>query len=156
MRTAAEAAGIIAILISLVLLAIEINQSNKIAQASIEYDILSNYNEYNRQVLADPELADFVARLKIADDVALSPGDQVRAHSFVTIFLNIWVAVHTAHENGQLTDDSYQAYLEDVRSKVLTYPGAVPYFRESVQTSPSVRQFEIFQPIFEASDALAQ
>jgi hypothetical protein len=153
-KTAAEAAGIIAIVVSLILLAMEINQSNKIAIASIQYDILSDYNEYHRQVLADPELGAFVARLKIADDIALSPGDQARAHAFVTIFINIWFVIETAHDEGQLTDDTYQVYLEDARGTLVTYPKSVPYFLESIQSSPSLHRLEIFQPIFEASDAL--
>jgi len=152
-KTAAEAAGIIAIVVSLVLLAMEISQSNKIAIASIQYNILSDYNEYHRQVLADPELGAFVARLKIADDIDLNPGDQARAHAFVTIFINIWFVIETAHEEGQLTDDTYQVYLEDARSMLAGYPNAVPYFRASIQSSPSLQHLKIFQPIFEASDA---
>ena len=152
-KTAAEAAGIIAIVVSLALLAMEISQSNKIAIASIQYDILSDYNEYHRQVLADPELGAFIARLRVADEIELSPGDQARAHAFVTIFINIWFVIETAYEEGQLTDDTYQVYLEDARSMLAGYPNAVPYFRESMQSSPSLHHLEIFQPIFDANDA---
>ena len=106
MRVAAEAVGIIALLASLVFLALEINQSNKIAIASVSYDILSDYNEYHRQVLADPEVAEFISRLTKVDDTTLSPADEARAHAFVTIFINLWFVIQTAHDNGQLTDDS--------------------------------------------------
>ncbi len=80
-RTATEAAGIVALLASLIFLAMEISQSNKIAIASIQYDILSDYNEYHRQVLVDPEVAEFVAKLKNADVTAFSPAENARAHS---------------------------------------------------------------------------
>ena len=155
-RIAAEAAGIVALLASLIFLAMEINQSNKIAIASIQYDILSDFNEYHREVLADLEIAEFISKLKQADDTPLSPAEKVRAHAFVTIFINIWYVIHTAHENGQLTDDTYQVYLEDSRSAILAYPRAVPYFKESIQSSPSLRDLEIFQPIFEANESLTQ
>lgn len=152
-RTAAEAAGIIAILASLVFLVLEINQSNKIAIASVSYDILSDYNEYHRQVLADPEVAEFISKLENSGDTALSPADKARAHAFATIFINIWYAIQTAHDNGQLTDDSYRAYLEDARHALRRYPHAVPYFRASVESTPSLHDLKIFQPIFEASES---
>jgi hypothetical protein len=153
MRIAAEAAGIIALLVSLVFLALEINQSNKIAIASVSYDILSDYNEYHRQVLADPEVAEFISKLARADDTTLSPADEARAHAFVTIFINLWFAIQTAHDNGQLTDDGYRAYLEDARHALRRYPRAVPYFKASVESTPSLHELEIFQPIFEAGES---
>ena len=155
-RTAAEAAGIVALLASLIFLAMEINQSNKIAIASIQYDILSDFNEYHREVLADLEIAEFISKLKRADDIPLSPAEKVRAHAFVTIFINIWYVIHTAHENGQLTDDTYQAYVQDAHSTLLAYPRAVPYFKESIQSAPSLIDLEIFQPIFVANESVTQ
>ena len=155
-RTVAEAAGIVALLASLVFLAMEIKQSNKIAIASIQYDILSDFNEYHRLVLADPEVAEFISILKNADDRALSPAGEARAHAFVTNFINIWYVIHTAHENGQLTDDTYQVYLEDVRSIVLHYPRVAPYLKESIQRTPGLQDMEIFQAALETSESHSQ
>jgi len=155
-RTAAEVAGIVAILASLLFVAMEINQANKIAIASIQYDILSDYNEYHRQVLADPEVAEFVAKLKNADDTAFSPAENARAHAFVTIFINIWYAIQTAHDNGQLTEDSFQAYMDDARYSLRRYPRAIPYFKASIASTPSLHGAEIFQPIFEADQSPSQ
>ncbi len=152
-RTAAEAVGIIALLASLVFLALEINQSNKIAIASVQYDILSDFNEYHRQVLADPEVAEFISKLENTDDTALSPAEKARAHSFVTIFINLWYAIQTAHDNGQLTDRDFQAYVEDARHAMFRYPRAVPFFKASVDSAPSIHDLEIFQPIFEANES---
>ncbi len=152
-RTAAEAVGIIALLASLAFLALEINQSNKIAIASVSYDILSDFNEYHRQVLADPEVAEFISKLENADDTTLSPADNARAHAFVTIFINLWYAIQTAHDNGQLTDDDFRAYLEDAQHALRRYPRAVPYFKASVESTPSLHDLEIFQPIFEANES---
>jgi len=152
-RTAAEASGIVALLASLVFLAMEINQSNKIAITSIQYDILADFNEYHRQVLADPEVAEFVAKLKSADGMVLSPAERARAHAFVTIMINIWYAVQTAYDNGQLTDEAFQAYRDDARHSLLRYPGVIPYFRESIESTPSLHNAEIFQPIFQADQS---
>jgi hypothetical protein len=155
-RTAAEAAGIVTLLASLVFLAMEINQSNKIAIASVQYDILSDFNEYHRQVLADPEVAEFISKLEYANDTALSPAENTRAHAFVTIFINLWFAIQTAHDNGQLTDGDFQVYLEDARHAMHRYPRAVPYFKASIESAPSLRDVEIFQPIFEANESPSQ
>ena len=155
-RTAAEAVGIIALLASLAFLALEINQSNKIAIASVSYDILSDFNEYHRQVLADPEVAEFISKLENADNTTLSPADNARAHAFVTIFINLWYAIQTAHDNGQLTDDDFRAYLEDAQHALRRYPRAVPYFKASVESTPSLHDLEIFQPIFEANESPSQ
>ncbi len=155
-RTAAEAVGIIALLASLVFLALEINQSNKIALASVQYDILSDFNEYHRQVLADPEVAEFISKLEYTDDTALSPAEEARAHAFVTIFVNLWYAIQTAHDNGQLTDGDFQIYVEDARHALRRYPRAVPYFKASVESAPSLHDVEIFRPIFEANESRSQ
>lgn len=155
-RTAAEAVGIIALLASLAFLALEINQSNKIAIASVSYDILSDFNEYHRQVLADPEVAEFISKLENADNTTLSPADNARAHAFVTIFINLWYAIQTAHDNGQLTDDDFRAYLEDAQHALRRYPRAVPYFKASVESTPSLHDLKIFQPIFEANESPSQ
>lgn len=125
--------GIFVLLGSLIFLAMEINQSNKIAIASIQYNILSDYNEFHRQVLADPEVAEFISKLKETSDAAFSPAEEVRAHSFVTHFINLWYVIQTAHDNGQLTDETFQAYLEDARHSMLRYPRAVRYYKTSIQ-----------------------
>jgi hypothetical protein len=155
-RTAAESVGIFVLLGSLIFLAMEINQSNKIAIASIQYDILSDFNEFHRLVVADPEVAEFISTLKEASGAEFSPAEEVRAHSFVTNFINLWYVIQTAHDNGQLTDETFQAYLEDARSTMLNYPRAIPYFKASIQPTPSIHHLEIFQPIFEASGSPSQ
>ena len=155
-RTAAEAVGILVLLGSLIFLAMEINQSNKIAIASIQYDILSDYNEYHRLVVADPELAEFISELKETGGAAFGPAEEVRAHSYVTHFINLWYVIHTAHDNGQLTDETFQTYLEDARHTMLKYPRAIPYFKASIQSTPSLHDLEIFQPIFEADGSPSQ
>ena len=151
-RTVAEVAGIIALLASLVFLAMEIKQSNSIAVASIQYSIISDYNEYHRQVLSDPEMAEFVARMEVDDSTAFSPADEMRAHSFATQFINLWFVIQTAYDNGQLPEENFRAYVEDAAHMLRRYPRAVPYFKASILSTPSLHHLAIFQPIFQAND----
>ena len=96
-----------------------------------------------------------IAFAKNADDTAFSPAESARAHAFVTHFINIWYVVQTAYDNGQLSDDDFQAYLEDARHALRRYPRAVPYYKASVEPTPSLHDLEIFQPIFEANESPA-
>lgn len=156
LRSTTEFAGILALVGSLVFLAMEIKQSNKIAIASINYDIISDYNEYHRQVIADPAMAEFVSRMKIDDEAAFSPADEMRAHSFATHFINLWFVIQTAYNNGQVTDEALQGWVEDAQHTLRRFPRSVPYFKASIESVPSFHHFEMFQPIFEADEIASQ
>jgi len=155
-KQVAEAVGIAALLASLIFLAVEINQSNTIAISSIQYAILSDFNEYHRDVLGNPELAELISKLENASDTAFTPAESVRVHAFVTNFINIWFAIQTAHDNGQLSDNDFRIYVEDVQSSMLHYPRAIPYFKKSIASTPSILGIEIFQPILDADEIPSQ
>ena len=61
-KDAIEAAGIVAVIASLLFLAFEVRQTNRIAVASIEIGLRNGYSEINRGVYSDNGIAELLVK----------------------------------------------------------------------------------------------
>ena len=59
-----ELVGIIAVVLSLLLVAYEVRQSNRIAQATTTYEIGRDVNQFNELGYSDPEFAALLVNLR--------------------------------------------------------------------------------------------
>ena len=87
-RNIAEGIGLVALVLSLLVVAYEVRQSNRIAQSTITYEIGRDINEFNTLAYSDPEFAKFLIELR---DTEKSPNDEdwLRRHLLAIRFLNI-------------------------------------------------------------------
>ena len=147
-----EAAGVIAIVVSLGFLAMEIRQSNQIAISTVQYELAGQQNDWLSKIVQDEELARFLAGLREKDADDLDPTDRFRISALVMQYLNVLGAVQTAYENGQISEEIFQAYVASHRSIIDGNPHLAPYYKSHLERLGPLGEMEIFRLILSDSD----
>ena len=89
-RQIVEAIGLAAVVVSMLLVAYQIQQANQIAQATTVYEIVRDINEFNKLGMTDPQFADFLVKLGRAEFTP-SEGEAKQAQLLAYRFLIIWI-----------------------------------------------------------------
>ena len=124
-----EIIGVVSVVISLLIVAYEIRQTNKIAIVNAEIELRNNYSALNELMVTHSELAVMLIRNE-EEGGKLSAAEHIRMRSFMFRHLNIWIASEIAYENGMLPEPSFQIVLNDVAFGLRNFPGLHPHFRE--------------------------
>ncbi len=138
----------VGVIAGIVFLAIEIQQSNRIAKATTEIEIRDNWSSINAAIYSDPAIAELLVKCKSVDP-KLTEVEKEQASAFVFQWVNNWLAIEHAYNNGMVTQDTYAEVNDDIRLLVGIYPGLVPflvYMRDSI---PSLSESNVFQTITE-------
>ena len=149
-RPLIEAVGAVAVVVSVLFLAVQIKSSNDIAEAAIRYDLLMANNEWQDLVASDDDLGELLDRLRDAE-IELSGGDRERARAIAYRLANQWAAVHAAYAMGQIPRWVFDGYSVDVSSRIDLYPGLVPFFRGYLIEYPHMQDLEIFAAVVDAT-----
>jgi hypothetical protein len=136
-RQLIEIVGVTAVVVSLLLVALELSQTNSIAIASMEYELRDNYSSINELVLSDRDVAELLNKAK---DPAYQVSDieRVQAYEYVARYSNVWAAVESAYDQGMLTEESYTELLDEaIRFSVFQYPALHDLWREELENYSS-------------------
>jgi hypothetical protein len=137
----------IGVIIGLVFLVLEIQQSNKIATATTEIEIRSLFSELNEALYAVPEVNELLVKAQ-NPDAKLTEQEKIRAHGFVLRLSNAWQAVEVAYMNDMLPTDTFSVIEDDVRTVLTAYPALAPFFRQMIEDysgQGSRKTFEIVE-----------
>lgn len=119
-----ETVGAIAVVITLIYLALQIRQANRISRYSAENDFRSQFIDINSTFI---EHADLYAMLQDnAED--LTPSDSAKALYMARGLMNAWWAAESAYNYGLLSEASFEVNLNDVSIAAREAPGLLPYF----------------------------
>ena len=116
--------GVIA---GLVILVLEVQQSNRIALGSAESDWSLQASEVNRSVV-DNETTGTLAGKLSSRETDLTVTEAAQAKFFVRQFNNLWSSAESLHSRGLMSDSYYEGALVDVAVTMDELPGLVPYF----------------------------
>lgn len=137
LKDVAEIIGIGAIVASLLFLAFELQQSNRIAVASTEIGIRNGYSEFNRGLYTSPDTAALMARARSAD-VEWTDAEELQALMVVTDIFNVWLSVQTACENDLAEATTCAELGDDIRAFVGFFPGARAMFEFLLDSYPTL------------------
>ena len=127
-----EIIGAITVLATLIYLARQIHQSNRIAVASAEIALRETANGIYKSITDSSEYASLVAKLA-ANSPDFEPGEEQQAIAFVGLNINLWSAVTRAHEQGLITRYTLDIYITDVEATLNMYPGSARFFKEQTR-----------------------
>lgn len=147
-RDTVELVGIAAVVVSLLLVAYEVRQSNRIAQATTTYEIGRDVNQFNELGYSNPQFAELLIKLRDSEfEPSKVEAMQVRllAHRFI----NLWTTQETAHLNGLLTDAQFAATQADVITVMNAFPVLNQQWRYVLRDQPGLRDSVVLQPIIE-------
>ncbi len=151
-RQIIETVGLSAVVLSLLFVALEIRQSNRIAVVNAEYELRNNFSSINEAILTQPDLADFLLKISIEGEV-LEGADAIRARMWTSRLMNIWLAAALAYENGFATQATYDNIFDNIRFGMnRASPEMRVIWRESVASFPSLSDTSVFRHITEMLD----
>ena len=126
-----EIVGLTAVTFSLALVAWELNQANSLAKANVYSDITHHLNEGNLLLASSTEFADLYKMLS-EPDVELSELDSQRAMGLALWTRNVWINSEQAYREVWISEDKFQAQLNDVKFTAQSWPGLSPFLRRAV------------------------
>ncbi len=136
--------GNIAVFAGVVFLAVEIQQSNRIARASIEIEVQNSFSATNSAVYTDLALAELLVKCRDVDP-NLTEAEKEQAIAFVFQWVNQQLAIEAAFDNGLLEQATFFATKDDARLLVEVYPGLRQFVRFMLDGLPANSQKAIFQ-----------
>lgn len=145
-----EAIGLSAIVISLIFVAYQINQSNRIARGTTSYELSRNWMEMNKFYLTNPEMLVLRVKFENKDFVPESDIELQRSMAYARMLINMWTALEEAHENGIASDEYYKIAQNDVKSMIRHRPGILPIFGIVLANYDKLSEYEVLEPIREA------
>ena len=110
-----ELIGLCAVVISLLFVAYEIRQANRIASGTTSYEMSRNYMSINELILSNPEVAELLSR-RDSVDFEPNPTQKTQLQAFAHRLLNQWTSIEEAYDQGLVSERSYQIALDDVAS----------------------------------------
>ena len=146
-RTLIEGFGVLSVVVSLVFVAIQINQSNAQARAAVAYDLHESFNGYHDLVASDAELGAIVSQVMIDASHDLTPSESARAFSLAVRLLNTWLSVQAAFDRGLIEEPVFAGYQADVAAAVRGLPGFMPYWTGMIEERPGLGGALILAPI---------
>ena len=124
------------VIVGIVFLAVEINQSNSIAEYSAENTRRALFAELNSNFLTSPKLAALGVKLQETSPV-LSEQESVQAGFLVRRFFNAWANSEEAYRRGLLSEFSWQGTLIDIDATFAEFPGLALAYNRVAQFRPS-------------------
>lgn len=142
----AEIIGLAAVVGSLLFLAFEIQQSNRIAIASTEIGIRNGYSEFNRGLHSGGDVAELMARAA-ESGAEWSSAEELKVLMVVHDILNVWLSVETACDNGLAEDATCEELHDDIRAFIAYFPGTRPVWRYVVDSYPSLANTSVIATV---------
>lgn len=151
-RDIVELVGIIAVVLSLLLVAYEVRQSNRIAQATTTYEISRDVNQFNELGYSNPEFAAQLVRLR---DPEFKPSnvEAMQVRLLANRFVNLWTIQEKAYRNGLLSDVQFAMTKADVVTVMGAFPALIEYWEHVLRDQPRLKEFVVLNPIVAAVPA---
>ena len=148
-RDTVELVGIIAVVLSLLLVAYEVRQSNRIAQATTTYEIGRDVNQFNELGYADPEFAALLVKLR---DPEFKPSnvEAMQVRLLANRFVNLWPIQEKAYRNGLLSDAQFAMTKGDVVTVIGAFPALIEYWGYVLRDEPRLAEYIVLEPIVTA------
>ncbi len=151
-RDVIELIGIVAVVVSLLLVAYEVRQSNRIAQATTTYEIGRDINQFNELGYSDPQFSELLVKLGDAD-FKPTRVETMQARLLAHRFMNLWTIQEKAYRNGLLTDAQFAATRADVVTVMEAFPALNRYWQYVLRDQPGLRDYEVLEPIMNTVSA---
>ena len=146
-----ELIGLTAVVLSLLFVAYEINQSNRIAKGTTSFELSRNWMELNKFTVTAPGMLELRIKWQDKDFVAENDAELQKSMAYAKMLINAWTALEEAHENGLASDGYLQIAKDDVKSTLMHRPGLLPVF-EILFSDFDLASYEVLAPIRERVD----
>ena len=147
LREIVEIVGVISIVASLLLVAWEIRQSNRIAAAEIEMQLANGFNEMNMSRATTPDFAKLFPKMSAPSSHLVTATEESQLRGLAWHFVNLYFAAQIAYDNGLLDARRLDTYRLDLQQTLDRFPGLHPGFLQIYDDFPEMRDMPVFGPL---------
>jgi hypothetical protein len=147
LREIVEIVGVISIVASLLLVAWEIRQSNRIAAAEIEMQLAQGFNEMNIGRATMPDFARLYPKMSAPESHLVTATEESQLRGLAWHYVNLYYAAQIAHDNGLLGPRRLDTYRLDLQQTLDRFPGLHPEFLRIYGAFPEMRDLPVFAPL---------
>jgi hypothetical protein len=144
-----EVLGAIAVIATLLYLGTQISQTNRIAKSSVARELQQKYSDLYTLIATNSEIRGLVTRLRNSNYIIESEEEEEQLESFCLLLLGLWLSTGVANSQGQIEQNQYQIYCQDVEVKLSKWPGMRTQIETTLRKYPTTDAFEIFKPILD-------
>jgi hypothetical protein len=146
-REIVEIVGVVSIVGSLLLLATEVRQSNKIASAEMEMSLAEGFMQIHMQRATDLDVAKLWSKITEPEGHLITATDHSQMRGITWTYVNLFWMVQTAHDNDLMSDAGLEGYVDVVRWILEFRPALQDHFVFIYNTTPAMAGVAIFAPI---------
>ena len=139
----AEFVGAIAVVLTLLYLAVQIRQSNRLSRFQTSRDIFGQIDDNNRLVVESRDLR----KLAFRTYDSLSDEEAKQLAVFVGRQLNVLANLQTAHDQGLVDDALFLAGKSSFRVFMSDWPNIQPILALWAKEFPTLAEKEIFEEL---------
>lgn len=107
-----ETVGAIAVVQSLLFLVFQIQQTNRIARVTTEYEIRNNFSGINETLMTDPQLASLLNKGNNSEIDDLSVEEIMVLGSWCGRLISGWIAIELAYREDMVSPETYSITIE--------------------------------------------
>jgi len=144
-----EVLGAIAVIATLLYLGMQISQTNRIAKSSVARELQQKYSDVYTLIATNAEIRGLVTKLRNSNYIIESEEEEEQLESFCLLLLGLWLSTGVANSQGQVEQNQYQVYCQDVEVKLSKWPGMRTQIETTLRKYPTTDAFEIFKPILD-------
>ena len=147
LREIVEIVGVIGVVASLLLVAWEIRQANRIAAAEIEMQLAGSFNDMNLTRATAPDFAKLFPKMTAPENHLVTATEQSQLTGLAWHFVNLYYAAQIAHDSGLLDAQRLGVYRQDLAQTLDRFPGLQPAFLQIYGDFPELREMPVFEPL---------
>lgn len=127
------------VLAGIIFLAVEIQQSNRIATRDARSELSEQNAQLELAILSNNALANVMGKLQI-EDVGLTDEEAVQASSFAVVMLTRAATINFNLESGFLTNDVALRHTGVLVRYIQRYPGIAIFLKRQLEEGPAPRE----------------
>ena len=141
-----ELVGALAVVVTLIYLAVQIRQSTNQSAANMASTVLNEYNRLQEIVISDQQISETLLRMKT--DQELSPLQETQLEAYCNRLGTHWFQIQLGYERGLVDEAIYKTMCQDVERIVRDYPGLRTRMLKIASYYDVTEELPILAPIF--------
>ena len=142
-----EFIGGVAVLVTLVYLALQVRQSTRQSAGTLQYTMLAEHNRILESTRANWEHAALAVKASKGD--SLEAVEEVQFQADVELALNHWFGIQQAFDLGLIEDSFFKVFCDDVTRTLEAVPAVRHHARSILGSYEATQNAKIYAPIFE-------
>ncbi|MGI9270399.1 MAG: hypothetical protein ACR2QT_01390 [Woeseiaceae bacterium] len=146
-RELVEIVAVVSVVASMLLVAAEVRQSNRIASVQAELQIAEQHNALNIQRASDPNVAKLFPKLAAPEAHLTTATEASQIRGIASHHMYVLRSVHNAHKKGLLSSEARDIYVLDLARTMKEWPGIRPHLVAIYDSLGAEKGVEVYTPI---------